>query len=142
MAATPATTSGAAIAPADLVAALAALQACIATAEAKAQQTRAAVAALELQLTNVLSIAVPPCSATPAPTAPPATAAARGQASPAVDVFDAFSVGYLHAQAASIQDIRPLVPVVLSVTSTQYHVGRQPHLLVLKASKCCLPFEC
>jgi hypothetical protein len=35
-------------------------------------------------------------------------------------MFGTSSIGYLHAQAIGIQDIQTLVPVILSVTSTQY----------------------
>jgi flagellar biosynthesis/type III secretory pathway protein FliH len=48
MAVATATTSGVTTASTDLVAALAALQACVATAEAEAQQVQAVAAALEL----------------------------------------------------------------------------------------------
>jgi hypothetical protein len=45
--------------------------------------------------------------------------AAPRQAAPTAGTFES-SIGYLHAQAVNIQDIRTMVPVVLSVTSTQY----------------------
>jgi hypothetical protein len=104
MAGTAATTSRFATAPTDLVAALAALQACV--AEAEAQQARAVAAVLG-------AVAPPPRPATTA-----APVAAPGQATPAVGAFETSSVGYIHAQAVGIQDIRTSVPVVLDITST------------------------
>jgi hypothetical protein len=102
MAGMAATTSRFATAPTDLVAALAALQACV----AEAQQARAVAAVLG-------AVAPPPRPATTA-----APVAAPGQATPAVGAFETSSVGYIHAQAVGIQDIRTSVPVVLDITST------------------------
>jgi hypothetical protein len=56
---------------------------------------------------------------------------APGQATPAAGAFETSSVDYLHAQAVGILDIRTLVPVVLSVTSTQYPCWRDIVLLML-----------
>jgi hypothetical protein len=47
-------------------------------------------------------------------------------------MFETSSVGYLHAQAIDIQDVRTLVPVVLNVTSTQYPRWRDLVLLTLQ----------
>jgi hypothetical protein len=114
MAAATAITSGVVTAPTDLVAALANLQVRVAAAKAEAQQSRAAATTLQLQLAAVLGVAAPP----PRPTT--IAAPAPGQAAPIAGAFKTSSIGYLHAQAVGIQDIRTLVPVVLSVTSTQY----------------------
>jgi hypothetical protein len=103
----------------DLAATLAALQACVTAAEAEAQQAQAAAAVLKLQLTAVLGVTAPPSRPATDAAPAPAPAVAPRQAALAVGTFKS-SVGYLHAQAISIQDIRTLVPVVLNVTSTQY----------------------
>jgi hypothetical protein len=58
-------------------------------------------------------------------------ATAPGQAAPTAGVFQTSSVGYLHAQAVGIQDIRTLVPVVLGVMSTLYSCWRDLMLLTL-----------
>jgi hypothetical protein len=114
MAATAATTLVAAAPPANLVTAL---QMRVTTAEA--QQARAAVAALELQHADVLGVTAP-LPPRPATTTAPVPAAAPRQADLTANAFEPSSIGYLHAQAASIQDIRSLVPIVFGVMSTKY----------------------
>jgi hypothetical protein len=156
-----ATTSGDATNPVDLTAALTALQMCVATTEAEAQQVWAAATALELQLTDVLSVVAtteaeaqqvwavatalelqltdvlsviappPPGSATPAPRGTTSVGGGSRVGGPVATTFEASSVGYLHTQSASTQDIRSLVPVVLGVTSTQYPRWHDLMLLML-----------
>jgi hypothetical protein len=128
--ATVATTSRAATALANLIAALAALQARVTTAEVEAQQARVVATALELQLTDILRVAAPPPRPTTAPA--PAPVAEAGQVAPTAGTFETSSVGYLDAQAVGIQDIQTLVPVVLGVTSTQYPRWRILVLLMLQ----------
>jgi hypothetical protein len=84
-AAAAATTSGDTTAPADLAAALTALQARVTTIEAEAQQARAAAAALELQLADVLGVATPPSRPATAPA--PTLATAPGQTTPVAGTF-------------------------------------------------------
>jgi hypothetical protein len=47
-------------------------------------------------------------------------------------MFETSSIGYLHAEAVGIQDIRTLVLVVIGVTSTQYLCWRNLVLLTLQ----------
>jgi hypothetical protein len=76
------------------------------------------VAAVEFQIVDILRVvAPPPRLATPAA---PGPAVEPGQAAPVVGTFETSFVGYHHVQAVGIQDIRTLVPIILSITSTQY----------------------